>query len=116
MSKALNGATTEEKNDFWTSRAAAVEVPIDVPQTRGPGDRAFRNLAGFLATAFKKRAVEVSEKRMTEEESEASRKAKSVEVNNFIAAKAFEALLPGYRARREDGVWSTDGSHDVTVT
>ena len=111
---------TEEPYTFWAQPGAAVEVSVDMPQTRGPSDRAVKDLQAYLANAFKKRAVEVSEKRMTPEEKASFDKAKSVEVNNFIAAKAFEALPESHRVRREDAIrmrwiltWKTlpDGGH-----
>ena len=95
---------TEEEESFWQQETAAVSIEIDMPQTRGASERAFKNLSAFLVSAMKRKTIEVSEKRMTPEERIAFQKAKAVEVSNFIAAKAFEALPKGYRARREDAV------------
>lgn len=69
--------------------------------------------------ALKRRAVEVSEKRMSHEDKLKFREAKAVEVRNFIAAKAFEAIPKDQQPAKEKAVgmrwiftWKTkdDGS------
>jgi hypothetical protein len=82
----------------------AVEVGVEMPHTPGQSERALKNMSAYLTTALKKRAVEVSERRLTEEEKNEFNKAKAVEVSNFIAAKAFEALPGSLRVNREDAV------------
>ena len=47
--------------------------------------------------ALKRKNIEVREKRLTEAEREMFREAKSIEVKNFLAAQAFEALPEGMR-------------------
>lgn len=79
-------------------------IEIEMPGTHGASSKAFKILEAYLASALKKRAVEISEKRMTPEEKQKFDAAKNAEVNNFLAAKAFEALPPHYKARREDAV------------
>ena len=53
---------------------------------------------------MKKRAVEVSEKRLTAADLEKFHKAKMIEVKNFIAAEAFEALPEHLKPSREQAV------------
>lgn len=69
-----------------------MEVQIDLPESTRAFKRAVTDLPSFFVGALKKRAVEVSEKHMTEEEREMFKGAKLSEVKNFIAAEAFEAL------------------------
>lgn len=103
----------------WQDQDYVVSLAIDLPQTRGGSERALRDFEGFLVTNLKRKSVEVSERRLTPEEKEAFAGAKAIEVNNFISAKAFEALPSDKRVRREDAVkmrwlltWKTreDGS------
>ena len=63
-----------------------------------------KDLSGYLVSAMKKRAIEISERRMTPQEKIEFGKAKNVEVTNFLSAKAFEALPEGYRAKKEDAI------------
>ena len=51
-----------------------------------------RDLSPFFVGALKRRAAEVSEKRMSEEETKLFAGAKAVEVRNVVAAKAFEVV------------------------
>ena len=95
---------SSEEESYWNKPTAAITIEIDMPQTRGASERAIKDLSAFLVSAMKKRAIEVSEKRMTEEDRQAFTKAKAIEVSNFIAARAFEALPAGYRGRKEDAV------------
>ena len=68
---------TESTGEFWNQPTAMVSVEIDMPE----------NFAG----AMKRRAVEVSERHRSPEELQQFQAAKDAEVNNFIAARAFEA-------------------------
>ena len=55
-----------------------------MPGNRAGAERAINDLPAFFTNSFKRRAsIEVSEKHLSPEEKE---------INNFIAAKAFEAL------------------------
>ena len=76
-----------------------------MPETRSSSERALQDLTSYLAQSIKKRAaVEIREKYLTEEERKMFRSAKAVEVNNFLAAKAFEALPPGLKPDRSKAV------------
>ena len=111
-------ATTE--CSFWCDEMAAISVEVDLPCTRSGSERALHDLSGYLAYNLKRRtAVEVNERYLTPEEKEQFRSAKSVEVNNFIAAKAFETLPESMRPSKDQAVkmrwiltWKTkdDGS------
>ena len=62
------------------------------------------DLHSYFVGAFKRKAIEVSEKRLSPEDREKFQGAKSIEVKNFIAAKAFEALPEGVRPNRDQAV------------
>ena len=96
--------TPEVAPSFMRDQCMAVEVGVEMPHTPGQSERALKNMSAYLTTALKKRAVEVSERRLTEEEKNEFNKAKAVEVSNFIAAKAFKALPGSLRVNREDAV------------
>ena len=59
--------------------------------------RAVEDLGGYFVNQLKRRAVEVSEKRLTPKELEQFREAKHKEVTDYIAAQAFEAVPPELR-------------------
>ena len=82
-----------EVSGFWTEPTAAVSVSIDMPTTRSQTEKILKDLPTYFNNTLKKRAaVEVSEKYLTPAEQEEFRNAKGIEVSNFLAAKAFEAL------------------------
>eukprot|EP00439_Symbiodinium_sp_Y106_P044061 s3557_g5.t1 len=83
---------------------AAVEVSIEWPETRKAQEHAMRDLKAFFIGALKRRAAEVSEKHMTEEERQAFAGAKAIEVKNFVAAKAFEAVPEDQRPSKEQAM------------
>ena len=83
-------------------RNSVFSVEIDMPQTRSSSERAFKDLQAYFTTAMKRRAVEISERRLTPEEKKQFDQAKAIEVNNFISARAFEALAPEHKFSRED--------------
>ncbi|CAL1156524.1 unnamed protein product [Cladocopium goreaui] len=96
-------AVTE--STFWMDETAAVAVEVPMPDTRAGSERALRDLPSYFASSLKKRsAVEVCERHLSEEERQQFRSAKAVEVSNFIAAKAFEALPEKLRPAREQAV------------
>ena len=96
-------AVTE--STFWMDETAAVAVEVPMPDARAGSERALRDLPSYFASSLKKRsAVEVCERHLSEEERQQFRSAKAVEVSNFIAAKAFEALPEKLRPAREQAV------------
>ena len=80
------------ENCYWAAETAAVSVEIGLPESNRGIHQMLHNMSGYFANALKRRAIEVSEKRLTEAEREEFRQAKAVEVKNFLAAEAFEAL------------------------
>ena len=81
-----------DESTCWQQEGAAVEVALDMPTTAKGWDQACRDLPTYFLNNIKKRAIEVSEKRLTDEERELFKGAKAVEITNFVAAKAFETL------------------------
>ena len=53
---------------------------------------------------LKRRAIEVSDKRLTPKEREEFREAKPKEVNHYLAAQAFEAVPPELRPSRDQTI------------
>ncbi|CAE7244002.1 RE1, partial [Symbiodinium sp. CCMP2456] len=80
------------------------EVAIDVPQSRRGLETMTRDLQNYFVGALKRKAVEVSERRLSPADRERFQEAKSVEVRNFIAAQAFEALPDELKPSREQAV------------
>ncbi|CAE7758749.1 RE1 [Symbiodinium sp. CCMP2456] len=70
---------------YWAEQDAAIEIEVPMPESR-------------------RRAVEVSEKRLSDEDRRAFGEAKGVEVRNFIAAEAFEAIPPHLRPPKETAI------------
>ncbi|CAE7420984.1 RE1 [Symbiodinium sp. CCMP2592] len=108
-----------EHCSYWAEENAAVEVAIDMPTSKRGIEQASRNLCGYFASALKRRAVEMSEKRLSEGERQCFQEAKAIEVKNFVASRAFEALPPGMKPDRSQAMgmrwlltWKTrdDGS------
>ncbi|CAE7233664.1 RE1 [Symbiodinium sp. CCMP2592] len=90
----LSDESFPEASSFWTDAEAAVEVAIDMPSTSRGVQGALKNLSGYFVSALKRKAIEVSEKRLNEGDRASFREAKAVEVKNFVASRAFEALPP----------------------
>ena len=93
-----------EETGFWHDEDAAVEVEIPLPDSQRGRQLMLRDLPTFFTGALKRQAIEVSEKRMTESERQAFKEAKAVEVKNFIAAQAFEALPESMKPSREQAI------------
>ena len=92
----------------------ALEIPT--PTTRHGWKLASRDLETYLASALKKKSVEVYEKNMdpgTKERFAAAKK--GVEVKKFLASKALEALPPDKQPSKQEAMrmrrvlsWKTD--------
>ena len=93
-----------DENIYWQQESAAVEVALDMPTTTKGWDQACRDLPTYFLNNIKKRAIEVSEKRLTDEERELFKGAKAVEIKNFVAAKAFETLPEELRPSKSQAV------------
>lgn len=94
----------QEAQEKWESSDMAIEVAIDMPSTNRGWKDMTRDMFGYFVGAMKRRAAEVSEKRLDEESREKFREAKAVEVKNFIAAKAFEIVPPEMRPPKEKAI------------
>ena len=103
-SKVQDSYFVSEAKVFWHGEHGAVQLEIELPDTRAKSKRAVKDMHAFITTSLKRRAVEVSERRLSPTELQEFAKAKSVEVNNFIAAKAFEALPADYWVDRTRAV------------
>ena len=93
-----------QSKTIWKKEGAAVEVAIEFPGSRSSAERALQDLPAFFTAAMKRKSVEVCERKLTSEQLKEFRSAKAVEVSNFLAAKAFEALPPEYRADKTQAV------------
>ena len=89
---------------FWDEEHAAVAVEVDLPGQTRQWNQVTRDLGAYLACALKKRAVEVSEKRLSATDREKFQKAKMIEVKNFLAAEAFEALPDNLKPNKDQAV------------
>ena len=85
-------AWVSDEQAYWSEKGACVEVEVEMPQSGRDWQRAVNNLQCYMVGAIKRRAIEVREKHLNEEEKEMFRQAKATEVRNFIAARAFEKL------------------------
>ena len=94
----------EENKVYWSNPEAAVEVAIDVPTTKRGISQFENDIQGYFIGALKRRAVEVSEKRMDAETKRLFDAAKQIEVKNFISAQAFEALPDHVKPPKETAV------------
>ena len=93
-----------EGSALWAEAHAAVEIAIDMPESRTGMQRAVANLEAYFLNNLKRRSIEVSEKRLTPDEYRQFQEAKQKEVKNFIAARAFEALPPEVRPDRDQAI------------
>ena len=82
----------DQQAGYWTDRSAAVEIEIPMPDSQRGCKKALGDLQSFFIGSLKRRAVELSERKMTETEKAEFKGAKGVEVRNFIASRAFEVL------------------------
>ena len=89
---------------YWSDQQAAVEVEVAIPETQRGILRMTRNFEGYFVGQMKRKAVEVSERRLSPEEQAEFRGAKQVEVKNFLSADAFEALPKHLQPSRDQAV------------
>ena len=95
---------SSHQSSFWSDTQAAVEVEIPLPEQRKQMDKVSRDLQSYFVGALKRKAVEVSERKLSPQDREKFKAAKMIEVKNFLAAEAFEALPEGLRPSREQAV------------
>ena len=89
---------------FWAEDNTAVEMDIQLPQSKRQWQEFIQDPGCYFVGVLKRRAVEVNEKKLTKEDWEKFQEAKGVEVKNYIAARAFEALPPDMRPPREKAI------------
>ena len=89
---------------YWTDRKAAVEIEVSLPEGQRKLQQATRDFETYFAHQLKRRTVEISERRLNPEELQAFQEAKQIEVKNFIAADAFEALPAHLQPAKDQAV------------
>ncbi|CAE7317363.1 RE1 [Symbiodinium sp. CCMP2456] len=99
--KVPEAAWVTQEETYWTDEAAAVAVELDMPTSKRGTQQLLHNMTGYFAGAIRRRAVEISERRLEPGEREQFREAKGIEVRNFLAAKAFEVLPEHLKPSRE---------------
>ena len=80
----------------------AIEIPM--PETNRGSKKAWEDLGAYFTGSLKRRAVELSEKKMTNAEREEFRGAKATEVKNFIASNAFHILPDHLKPDRSQAI------------
>ncbi|CAE7239180.1 RE1 [Symbiodinium sp. CCMP2592] len=85
----------DQQASYWSNPEAAVEIEISFPQSQRGKQQALRDLPSYFVGSMRRRAVELSERRMSPDEKAAFQGAKAIEVKNFVASKAFE-ILPSH--------------------
>ena len=103
-SEVPESAYSVQPNPFWEDALSSVEIAVDMPDTKRGCLTALGDLQGFLVTNMKRRATELSEKRMTPDELRQFQEAKGVEVKNFIAAQAFESIPEHMKPSRNQAI------------
>ena len=85
---------------FWSNPNSAVEIEISIPETNRGKKYMSEHFQSFLVSQLRRRAVEVSERNMSEEELELMKQAKHEEVKKFISADALLSLPPHLQPNR----------------
>ena len=93
-----------QETSYWTDEQAAVEIAIDLPTSGKEAEKFCQNAQAYLVSMLKRRAVEVSEKRLSAEDRAKFAAAKDKEVRNFISANAFEALPRELQPAKEQAI------------
>ena len=97
-------AWSAEETCFWANEEAAVAIEVEMPQSNRGWDKFFQNPEAYFTGALRRRAVEVSERRLSAEDRAKFKEAKAKEVRNFIAARAFEALPEHMKPSRDQAI------------
>ncbi|CAE7275475.1 unnamed protein product [Symbiodinium sp. CCMP2456] len=93
-----------QEQAYWCDPQAGVQVEVEMPQTGKGWQQALQNFEGYMVGAMKRRAIEVREKHLSDEEPLQFEGAKAIEVKNFVAARAFEALPESLRPSKEQAI------------
>ena len=92
-----------KESSYWADQASAVEVEVDLPTSHRGMIRMADNFQGYFVGQLRRKAVEVSERRLTPSEQE-FRAAKEIEIKNFLSADAFEALPAHLQPNKDQAV------------
>ena len=79
-------------------------IEIDLPESKRGWESMLQDMQGYFTGALKKRAVEISERRLTAAEKEEFDAARTKEIRNFLAAQAFEALPSHLRPDKSQAI------------
>ena len=83
--------------EIWEEALTSIEIEINLPETKQGWNKMSADMESYFVNQLRRKAVEVSEKRLTPEEHRQFMEAKDIEVKNFIAARAFEVIPPELR-------------------
>ena len=83
--------------EFWQQPNTAIEIEIQNPDSKRQWSSFVNDFSGYFVGALKRRAIEVNEKKLSVEDQRKFAEAKQIEVKNYVAVKAFEALPPDLR-------------------
>ena len=93
-----------EGTHFWAEEASMVEIEVSLPESQRGLQAALNDFEGYFINQLKRKAVEVSEKKLSLADREKFKEAKMSEVRNFVAAKAFEALPRELQPTRDQAI------------
>ena len=89
---------------YWSEESAGIQVEVEMPSSERGWKQAIQNFEGYMVGAMRRRAVEVREKHLSEEERAQFQRAKATEVKNFIAARAFETIPESMRPSQAQAI------------
>eukprot|EP00435_Cladocopium_sp_Y103_P046562 s102_g13.t1 len=97
---------------FWNQSDAAVEIAIDVPESKRGKQFMVEKFSSFLVSNLKRKTIEVNEKHLNEQEYQEMQDAKQCEVKKFLAAEP-----PKHMAMRMRWVltWKRDDQNNKTA-
>ena len=81
-----------------------VDIEVSLPESQRGLQAALNDFEGYFINQLKRKAVEVSEKKLSLADREKFKEAKMSEVRNFVAAKAFEALPRELQPTRDQAI------------
>ena len=97
-------AWSAEAASYWCDHLAAVEIELELAESRRGTLQAMENLPAYFVGALKRKAIEVNLKRLSPEDQRAFQEAKAAEVKNFVAAQAFEALPDSMKPNKDQAI------------
>lgn len=102
----LLALASETPSQHLQQEEACISIAIDLPDGKAAQKKGWiRDFDAFLVNQVKKNHIEVTERRLSEEDRKLFDKAKEVvEIKNFILAKVFEKLPPDAKPDRQQAV------------